>query len=146
MTVAHRLARAGEAVTLVEAAPRLGGLAGAWTLEAPDGPVVWDRHYHVTLASDRRTRGLLSELGLEGEMRWVHTRTGYFVGGRLLSASSARELVALPGLGLLDKLRIAATILGAARVRDGGRLARVDVETWLRRWSGDRAFERFWAP
>jgi len=42
MTLAHRLARHGQDVTLFEAAPALGGLASAWSL----GDVVWDRHYH----------------------------------------------------------------------------------------------------
>jgi glycine/D-amino acid oxidase-like deaminating enzyme len=38
MTLAHRLAQRGARVTLLEAAPRLGGLASAWSL----GNVVWD--------------------------------------------------------------------------------------------------------
>ncbi len=32
MTVAHRLAQAGQDVTLIETAPHLGGLADAWTV------------------------------------------------------------------------------------------------------------------
>jgi protoporphyrinogen oxidase len=77
MTLAHRLRSRGEQVTLFEAADRLGGLAGAWRL----GDVTWDRHYHVTLLSDTSLRSLLGELGLEKEMRWVETRTGFYTGG-----------------------------------------------------------------
>jgi uncharacterized protein with NAD-binding domain and iron-sulfur cluster len=43
MTLAHRLAQQGKAVTLFEGAPHLGGLASAWQL----GDVTWDRHYHA---------------------------------------------------------------------------------------------------
>ncbi|MCU1427134.1 MAG: amine oxidase [Actinomycetia bacterium] len=146
MTVAHRLAQAGHRVTVVEAAPGLGGLASAWTLDAPNGPVVWDRHYHVTLLSDANNRALLRELGLEDDMRWVETRTGYFSNGTLRSASNSVEFLRLPGLRLVDKLRIGATIVYASRVRRWEPLSRVDVATWLRRWSGRRAFERFWEP
>lgn len=65
LTLAHRLRRDGNDVTLYEAAPDLGGLASAWTLDVPGhDPVVWDRHYHVTLLSDRRVRDLLGELDL----------------------------------------------------------------------------------
>src|SRR5271165_7081681 len=84
MTLAHRLAQAGKNVTLFEASQQLGGLASAWQL----GDVVWDRHYHVTLMSDTHTRGLLDELELEREMRWVQTKTGFYTDGRLHSMSS----------------------------------------------------------
>src|SRR6266568_1969680 len=74
MTLALRLARQGKRVTLLEGAPYLGGLASAWKL----GDVVWDRHYHVTLLSDSCLRALLRELGLESEMEWVQTQTGFY--------------------------------------------------------------------
>ncbi|MEM9187474.1 MAG: FAD-dependent oxidoreductase, partial [Planctomycetota bacterium] len=70
MTLAHRLAQRGQRVTLLEAAPRLGGLTSAWKLEDADGPgAVWDRFYHVTLLSDSTLRGLLEEIGLADEVR-----------------------------------------------------------------------------
>jgi protoporphyrinogen oxidase len=142
MTLARRLREAGHEVTLFEAAPALGGLASAWEL----GDVVWDRHYHVTLLSDHRTRGLVADLGLAHEMEFRPTRTGFFSGGRLLSMSTSLEFLRFPLLGLKDKARLAATILHASRIRDFRGLERVPVETWLRRWSGDRTFERVWLP
>jgi protoporphyrinogen oxidase len=146
MTISLRLAQAGHAVTLLEAAPALGGLASAWQLDAPDGPVVWDRHYHVTLLSDAHNRAVLRELGLDDDMRWVETRTGYYANGTMHSASNSFEFLRLPGLRLVDKLRIGGTIVYASRVRRWERLSRVDAASWLRRWSGRRAFERFWEP
>jgi protoporphyrinogen oxidase len=142
MTLALRLAEQGERVTLIEAADRLGGLADAWRL----GEVVWDRHYHVILPSDRRLCGLLAELGLAGEIEWRTTRTGAFAGGRLHSVSSAWELLRFPVLGPLDKLRLGATILYTSRIRDGRRLERVLAADWLARWSGRRVLARFWLP
>src|SRR5205823_4556179 len=55
LMLAHRLAERGDDVTLIEGAPEIGGLAAAWQL----GDVTWDRHYHVTLLSDRRTQELV---------------------------------------------------------------------------------------
>jgi len=142
MTLAHRLAQAGGSVTLFEASRELGGLAAPWRL----GDVEWDRHYHVTLLSDLRLRALLAELDLEREMEWSFTRTGFFTDGRLLSLSNSLEFLRFPPLRLLDKARLAATILHAARVKDWRGMERVSVESWLRRWSGDRTFERIWLP
>ena len=142
LTLAHRIAQAGHAVTLYEGASRLGGLASAWTL----GDVVWDRHYHVTLLSDRHLRALLGELGLEAAMQWRQTRTGFYVDGRLHSLSDALEFLRFPALGLVDKLRLAMTILYASRVRDWRRMERLRAMDWLTRWSGRHTVEKIWAP
>ncbi|HEY0511156.1 MAG TPA: NAD(P)/FAD-dependent oxidoreductase [Thermoanaerobaculia bacterium] len=142
MTLAHRLTQAGHAVTLFDAADRLGGLASAWSL----GDVVWDRHYHVTLLSDRHLRALWAELGLESELRWATTRTGFYSGGRLHSMSNSLEFLRFPPLRLIDKLRLAATILHASRIRDPRPLEAIGLTDWLRRWSGERTFEAIWLP
>jgi protoporphyrinogen oxidase len=142
MTLAHRLARQGKRVTLIEAAPQLGGLAGAWQV----GDLVWDRHYHVTLLSDSRLRKLLEELDLDREIEWAETRTGVFAGGRLYSVSNTLEMLRFPVLGLTDIVRLGATILWAARVRNWQRLEEITVSDWLARWSGRRTYERFWLP
>jgi protoporphyrinogen oxidase len=147
LTLAHRLAQQGRPVTVYEAAPTLGGLASAWSLPVEgEEPVVWDRHYHVTLLSDSHTRGILSELGLDDQMEWVRTRTGYYSEGRLSSVSNALEFLRLPALNLIDKFRLGATIWYGSRVTDWRKLELIDVETWLRQLSGGRAFRRFWLP
>ena len=142
MTLAHRLAQAGKNVTLFEAADQLGGLASAWQL----GGVTWDRHYHVTLMSDTHTRGLLDELELEGDMRWVQTKTGFYTDGRLHSMSSSLEFLKFAPLSLIDKSRLAATIFYASKIKDWKRLEQVPVSDWLRRLSGERTFEKIWLP
>ena len=147
LTLAHRLAQQGRPVTLYEAAPTLGGLASAWSLPVEgEEPVAWDRHYHVTLLSDSHTRGILDELGLDAQMQWVRTRTGYYSEGRLSSVSNAIEFLRLPALNLVDKIRLGATIWYGSRVTDWRKLEQIDVESWLRQLSGGRAFRRFWLP
>ncbi len=142
MTLAHRLAQGGREVTLFEAADHLGGLASAWRL----GDVIWDRHYHVTLRSDSYLRALLAELGVEQDMEWVETKTGFYTDGRLYSMSNTVEFLLFPPLGWIDKVRLGATILYASKLKNWKRLERIPVGDWLKRWSGSATFERIWLP
>lgn len=142
LTLALRLVQAGKRVTVFEAAPELGGLASAWQL----GDIVWDRHYHVTLLSDTALRRVLTELGLEKDMEWVETRTGFYTDGKLVSMSNTVEFLRFPPLGLIGKLRLGATIFYASRITDWKRLEQVPVAEWLTKLSGKRTFEKMWLP
>lgn len=142
MTLAWRLRAAGHEVTIIEGAAGLGGLAAPETV----GGFTWDRFYHVILLSDQRLRGLLRELELEDRLRWGTTRTGFYTDGRLYSLSSTLDFLRFPPLSLLDKLRLALTILRASRIRDGRPLERLPVSDWLTRWSGARTYARIWLP
>lgn len=142
LTLAWRLQAAGHKVTVIEAAPEPGGLAAPQEL----GGFTWDRFYHVILLSDEHLRGLLDELGLGERLRYGTTRTGFYTDGTLYSLSTSLEFLRFPPLSLLDKARLAATILRASRISDGRPLEQVPVTDWLLKWSGPRTFERIWLP
>jgi protoporphyrinogen oxidase len=142
ITLAHRLASLGQRVTLLEAAPELGGLASVWSL----GDITWDRHYHVTLLSDSFLRDFLREIGLEAEIRWVETRTGFYTDGKFYSMSNTAEFLRFPPLSLWQKLRLGGTIFFASKVRDWKKLEGIPVRDWLMRLSGRRTFEKIWLP
>jgi protoporphyrinogen oxidase len=142
MTLAHRLAQRGENVTLIEATGHLGGLAQPWHL----GDILWDRHYHVILASDQWLRRMLGELDLEHEIHWVQTRTGCYDHNELLAMSGVGDFLRLPFLDVGQKLRMAATLLWASKVRRWQRLERQPVANWLTKWSGRRTYEQLWVP
>lgn len=142
MMLALRLAQQGHSVTLYEAACELGGLASAWKI----GDVVWDKHYHVTLASDSHLRSLLRELGLETDLNWVETRTGFYTNGKFYSMSNSLEFLRFPPLSLIDKLRLCLTIFHASRIENWRPLENEPVVDWLRRWSGSKTTEKIWLP
>ncbi|MGV3485528.1 MAG: NAD(P)/FAD-dependent oxidoreductase [Planctomycetaceae bacterium] len=142
LKVARDLVAKGQRVTVCEAAPQMGGLTSAWKL----GDVVWDRFYHVTLLSDTKLRELLAEIGLEKEIRWVETKTGFFSEGELISMSNTAEFLRFPPLNLIQKLRLGGTIFYASKIRNWRRLEKITVEKWLRRWSGNAVFQKVWQP
>ncbi|MFO0935104.1 MAG: NAD(P)/FAD-dependent oxidoreductase [Gemmataceae bacterium] len=142
MQIAANLNPAGHAVTLFESAPHLGGLADAWTV----GGITWDRHYHVILMSDLRTRKLLDELNLADQLIWAETKTGFYTDGTLYSMSNTPEFLRFPPLRLIDKLRLGGTIFYASKIKHWRRLERIPVVDWLRKWSGSRTTERVWLP
>jgi protoporphyrinogen oxidase len=142
LTLAHRLAQAGEQVTVLEAPPRLGGLASAWHV----GDVTWDRFYHVIMLSDSHLRRLLVELGLDDKIEWRVTRTGFFTGSGLYHLNNAIDYLRFPALNLFDKLRLGLTILYMARIKNGRPLEAVPLADWLVRLSGRRVFEQIWRP
>jgi protoporphyrinogen oxidase len=142
MTLAAKLTQQGHQVTVLEAAPRSGGLAAP----AQIGAYTWDRFYHVVLQSDEYLRRLLDDLGLTAHLHWKPTGTGFYIDGRLRSLSSTVEFLTFPSLGLIDKARLGATIVYASRIRDWPRLESILASTWLKRWSGNRAWNRLWLP
>ena len=142
MTLALRLAQRGDRVTVLESAPKLGGLTGAVEMDG----VVWDRFYHVILMSDLNTRNIIREIGLENDLRWVETKTGFFSGGKLYSMSNIFEFLKFPPINLIDKFRLGLTIMVASVIKDWKRMEGIPVEKWLTRWSGKRVFEKIWLP
>jgi len=142
MTLALRLSQAGFDVTIFEASPKLGGIL----LSMQIGSYTWDRFYHVILMSDTNTLSLLDELGLKDKVQWGTTKTGFYTDGKLYSMSNAIEFLTFPPLGLVDKLRLGASIFYASRIKNWERLEEVSVSDWLTKLSGKRTFEKVWLP
>jgi protoporphyrinogen oxidase len=65
---------------------------------------------------------------------------------KLYSLSTSLEFLTFPPLSLVDKARLAGTILYASRLRDWRALEAIPVTDWLRKLSGRRTFERIWLP
>lgn len=150
MTLALRLSQQGHNVTIFESAEKVGGLTSAWEMPAQPGTggngVVWDKFYHVILMSDLNTRKILKEIGLEDDLCWVETKTGFYSDGKLYSMSNLIEFFKFPPINLIDKFRLGLTIFAASKIKDWERLENIPVADWLQKWSGKRVFEKIWLP
>jgi len=142
MALAYRLAHRGHAVTVFERDTQVGGLATYHDY----GPFVWDRFYHCILPSDTHLIRFLSDVGLGDHLRWARTLTGFYVDEQFYSVSSSLEFLRFPLVGLWGKIRLAATLLYCARIRDWRRLERISVEDWLIRTCGRTTYEKLWKP
>jgi isorenieratene synthase len=146
VSAAAVLAERGVAVTLLEAAPTLGGRLGAWPHTLPDGTEqvvehgfhAFFRHYHTWRALLRR---------IDPELGFLRPVDGYPVISRDwpaedltgLPAAAPFNLIALfarsPSLGLRDLLRsrqsLAAELLAYDRVRTTARFDHVPAARFL---------------
>ena len=142
MTLALRLSKENQKVVIYESAEKVGGLTGSWEMDG----VIWDRYYHVILMSDLNTRKILKEIGLENDLRWVETKTGFYSDGKLYSMSNLIEFFKFPPINLIDKFRLGLTIFAASKIKNWQRLENIPVAEWLKKWSGNRVFEKIWLP
>ena len=142
LSLAYRLVKQGQRVTVYDGAPTIGGLSAATHF----GDFTWDRFYHVIAGSDRALLDLIEEIGLGSEVRWQATRQGIFIDGEVRSLVGPLDLLRLPGLSLLDKFRLGLLALRGHHPRPDHELDFTTAADWLRQRCGDRACQRFWLP
>jgi protoporphyrinogen oxidase len=142
LTLAYRLGAAGHRVTVLEAAPQMGGLATWFDY----GDFVWDKYYHVICRQDSQLLALIDELALAPELRWTRTKTGFLWRGRLISMSNTWEFLTFPPLSLLDKIRLARGIIHCTRIKDATHLEKTKATDWLTAVFGKSVYEVVWEP
>lgn len=142
LAVAHGLSKRGVPVTVYEAAPQLGGLAGTTKL----GGVEVDRYYHAVTLGDDRVLAMAEEFGLRDDMRFRPLGAGFYNGGRIASMSTPRELLTFPGLRPDDRLRLVGFILRCRLLNDQVALDDEPLEHFVRRTAGARLWDRLWRP
>lgn len=142
LTLAYRLAQRQHQVTIFESAEEIGGLAAP----ANYGEFRWDRFYHCILPQDRSLLSLIADIGLQSEIRWKTTKTGYFARGRFYDMSSTTDFLRFPLLSFIDKGRLGLLIQYARWLANPQELYGITAQDWLIRWCGRRAYQRFWQP
>lgn len=142
LATAHRLAREGLAVTLLEASDQLGGLGTFFTSR---GRSV-ERFYHCVMPTDAALLALLDEVGLRESVGWRPTSMGMVVEGAHHPFNSALDLLRFRPLGLVDRIRFGVVSLLLRRLGKGKDLDAMRTEDWLRGLYGDAIWELVLAP
>lgn len=145
LTTAYRLAQRGHKVTLWDPSTQLGGQAAAFPV--PGGHLEF--FYHHLFMSDRAIVALIEELGIDDRLVWLSSKNGFFADGQVYSLAGARDLLSLPIIPFIDRLRLGLVTLYLQKTTPQGdrwkKFERVTAWEWLRRASGERAFDRIWA-
>ena len=142
LALAQRFSAMGHRTTVFERETQPGGLA----TYQDHGPFVFDRYYHVILPSDQHLISFLGDIGLDNELCWQTTLTGFYVDNLFHSLSNTVEFLKFPPLSLWSKFRLGLTILYCSRINDWKRLENISVEDFLIRHSGRATYEKMWKP
>jgi protoporphyrinogen oxidase len=142
MTVALRLAQAGERVTVIEREPLPGGLAAGFRV----GDLWLEKFYHHVFRSDRAIVGLIEELGLGDRLVWRRPETRVWLGGRGYRLDSAQAVLRFSPLPPVERVRLGAALAALKLLRDPKRLEGQTAAQWCRRWMGERAYQLVWRP
>lgn len=143
ISLGYFLSRQGVQVTIYEASPVLGGLAGPIYLE--DGTGI-DRFYHAILSSDHHLGDLCKELGINDQLRFKETKTGFYYKGAIHPMNNMVEFLRFPPLGWIDRFRLGLTVLAAQFIKDWRSLESISVQDWLLKWSGKGTYHNIWRP
>jgi len=146
LAAAYDLTRAGERVTVFEAADSVGGLAAGfkaahwdWTLE---------KFYHHWFASDAAMLGLIAELGWSDQVVFPRPYTVLYFDGQFYPADSPLTALAFFArrFPLRDVVRFGLVGLYLRLTPRWQPLERVTADAWMRRWCGPRIYETIWKP
>lgn len=140
LAAAHHLLKAGHTVDVYEADSVAGGMAAHFDF----GGLSIERFYHFVCKADAPTFALLEELGIGDAMRWRDTKMGYFHDGTLYRWGDPLALLAFPKLDPVSKLRYAWQMFMATKRSDWRDLDGISAAEWLRRGSGERAWQVLW--
>jgi protoporphyrinogen oxidase len=159
LTAAYDLTKARHRVTVYEARPYAGGLAAGFRDERWEWPL--DCFYHHWFASDSEVLGLIDELGARDRVFFPWPTTSMYYRGKIYPLDSpipwlefiplsqvhrAVRMLQFTPLSFVDRLRVGLAAFYLTITRNWERLERVSADEWLRRASGERAYELWWKP
>jgi protoporphyrinogen oxidase len=142
LTMAYRLARAGQHVTLYEREGQPGGLAAGFRV----GGAWLEKFYHHIFKTDRSIIRLIREVGLEPRLVWGRPTSAILSGGRAHQLDSPLSLLRFAPLSPLDRLRMAGAIAFLKLEPRPERLEGGTAAHWIERWMGRGPYQTVWRP
>jgi protoporphyrinogen oxidase len=145
MAAAWDLMKAGNEVTIYEAADYVGGLASGFKEPGWDWSV--EKFYHHWFATDRHMLGLIKELGWKDKVIFPRPLTVMYFDGKFYPFDSIVKMALFPGLGWgLNKIRFGLVALFLRLTNHWKQFEQTTVDTWMRKWAGEKVYKLMWEP
>lgn len=142
LAAAYDLAKAGESVTILEAAPRFGGLASTIPIEG----IHIERFYHFICRADHDLMQLIHELDLSRYLHWSPSKTQFFHNGRMYQFSRPHHLLTFKPVPFLQRIRFGLHVLASRFRKDWSELDKIPARSWLIDKVGKEAYYVIWHP
>jgi protoporphyrinogen oxidase len=136
------LVLAGKQVTVLEAAPIVGGLVQGFEVQGQ--PL--ERYYHYVLPQEEDILRLIDQLGLSSRVGWFPGSIGILDGGRVWPFTSPVDLLRFAPLSPMDRIRAGVGALRLGRVSDWERLDTIPARQWLSQLTSPAVTEVVWDP
>ena len=143
LTAAYVLSKQGYKVRVIEADTTAGGLAG--TFQFSDG-VPLEKFYHHWFNNDVYVPELVKELGMEGDVITLPTRTGMYFNGRMWNLSTPLDLLRFTALSFIDRIRLGLLVLQVRRIKDWKTIEHLSIREWLESLCGKNVYRVVWEP
>jgi protoporphyrinogen oxidase len=142
LMAARKLLQAGKTVTILEAAPHIGGLAADFQMNGE--PL--ERAYHHFFTTDVFLIQLLKDLGLEERIQWHRSSMAIVRGGRVWPFNGPVDLLKFQPLAFFNRIRAGLVVLFLQKYTNWRSLIRVPAADWMRRFSGSQVYDVIWKP
>ena len=143
LTAAYVLAKQGRRVQVIEADSTPGGLARIF--EFDDGVRV-EKFYHHWFNNDVFVPELVRELGLEGDVILLPTRTGMYFNGRMWKLSTPLDLLRFKALSFIDRIRLGLLVFQVRKIKDWKTIEHLSIREWLEGMCGKSVYKVVWEP
>lgn len=143
LTAAYVLAKQGHSVRLIESDSTPGGLAG--TFQFSD-EVKLEKFYHHWFNNDVFAPELVQELGMEGSVITLPTRTGMYFNGRMWKLSTPLDLLRFTALSFTDRIRLGLLVFQVRRIKDWRTIEHLSIREWLESLCGKSVYRVVWEP
>jgi protoporphyrinogen oxidase len=140
LTAAYELQKQGHAVTVFEKYGRWGGQAA--TLPLLDTHIEY--FYHHLFGSDDHILGLMDELGIGDQLRWIESKLGFYYDGEIYDFVTPADLIRFKPLNLVNRVKLGLMYLYLQRVDDWQQLEQVTAHDWVLQYMGQEIYEKVW--
>jgi len=140
LTAALELQNRGHAVTVLEKYGRWGGQAATLPLLGTH----IEYFYHHLFGSDTHILGLMDELGIGDQLRWIESKVGVYSDGQIYDFVSPLDLIRFKPLSLVNRVKLGLMYLYLGRVDDWQRLEEITARDWVLRYMGQEVYDKFW--